>query len=69
MDELTEKTLRVLNAQENAEERARLEQIRESLRKRLAKILGNPFEVGATPPETDVPKHDTAIQCPMAPSG
>lgn len=69
MDEMTEKTLTILNTQETSEERARLEQIRESLRKRLAKILGNPFEVGATPSEADVSKHDTAIQCPMAPSG
>ena len=69
MDEMTEKTLRILNAQETSDERARLEQIRESLCNRLAKILGNPFEVGATTPEADVPKHDTAIQCPMAPSG
>jgi len=60
MDEMTEKTLRIFNAQETSEERARLEQIRESLRNRLAKILGNTLELGTTLPERDARKHDPA---------
>lgn len=59
MDEMTEKTLRILNAQETSE-RARLDQIRESLRNRLAKILDNPLELGATLQKSDAGKHDTA---------
>lgn len=61
MDEMTDKMLRNLNAQETPEERARLEQIRENLRNRLAKILGNPLELEATLPMRDAQRHDTAI--------
>lgn len=60
MDEMTEKTLRILNAQETSGERARLEQVRESLRNRLANILGKPLELGATLPKRNAQKHDTA---------
>lgn len=58
MDEMTEKTLRVLNAQETSEERARLEQVRESLRNRLAKILSDSVKLGTTLPKRDAQKHD-----------
>jgi hypothetical protein len=58
MDELPKE---LTNARETSEEQARrLEQIRENLRNRLAKILGNPLEPGATLPTGAAQKHDTA---------
>ena len=61
MNRTTEELSRLLNSQPNSEEQAHLEQIGALIRKRLAKILGNPFETGATSHGEGSEKHDTAI--------